>query len=160
MKPIISGTLTAWDVGISTCTINFSWNGGLVAGNRLTIVETGLYHDTTGISKTYHTITPEIAKELGLKNGTTYHATITMINYDGIAVSETSQQFILKCYATPVFRINNLYDGIVLNASNEAIGILKGGIASTEEDDNNENQGFVPLHLALDHMKAALHTTE
>lgn len=50
--------------------------------------------------------------------------------------------------------------GIVLNASNEAIGILKGGVASTEEDDNNENQGFVPLHLALDHMKATFHTTE
>lgn len=123
MKPMISGTLTAWDVGISTCTINFSWNGGLVAGNRLTIVETGLYHDATGISATYHIITPEVAKELGLKNGTTYHATITMINYDGIAVSETSQQFILKCYATPLFRINNLYDGIILNSSSCTVAI-------------------------------------
>lgn len=70
-----------------------------------------------------------------------------------------------KYFGSPFFTISGRVahgasGGIVLNTSHEAIGILKGGVASTEEDDNNENQGFVPLHLALDHMKAALHTTE
>ncbi len=70
-----------------------------------------------------------------------------------------------KYFGSPFFTISGRVvhgasGGIVLNASNEAIGILKGGVASTEEDDNNENQGFVPLHLALDHMKATFHTTE
>lgn len=43
--------------------------------------------------------------------------------------------------------------GIVLNNSNEAVGIIKGGIVTLSEDDSNENQGFVPLHLALDHFR-------
>ena len=43
--------------------------------------------------------------------------------------------------------------GIVLNTDNEAIGIIKGGIVTLSEDDSNENQGFVPLHLALDHFR-------
>ena len=43
--------------------------------------------------------------------------------------------------------------GIVLNTDNEAIGIIKGGIVTLSEDDSNENQGFVPLHLTLDHFR-------
>lgn len=43
--------------------------------------------------------------------------------------------------------------GIVLNSKHEAIGIIKGGIVSLADDTDNENQGFVPLHLVLDHMK-------
>lgn len=41
--------------------------------------------------------------------------------------------------------------GIVLNSNYEAIGIIKAGIVSLSCEDSNENQGFVPLHLALDH---------
>lgn len=41
--------------------------------------------------------------------------------------------------------------GVVLNAANEIVGIIKGGVVSFEGDDN-ENQGFVPIHLILDHM--------
>lgn len=41
--------------------------------------------------------------------------------------------------------------GIVLNSEHEAIGIIKGGIVSLSDEDSNENQGFVPLHLALEH---------
>lgn len=44
--------------------------------------------------------------------------------------------------------------GIVLNADNEAIGIIKAGIVNYSEDDSNENQGFVPLHLALEHFSS------
>ena len=47
--------------------------------------------------------------------------------------------------------------GIVLNNSNEAVGIIKGGIVTLSEDDSNENQGFVPLHLALDHFRQNTH---
>ena len=51
--------------------------------------------------------------------------------------------------------------GIVLNSNHEAIGIIKGGIVSLSEDSDNENQGFVPLHLVLEHMKkCALQTAE
>lgn len=41
--------------------------------------------------------------------------------------------------------------GIVLNSDYEAIGIIKAGIVSLSCEDSNENQGFVPLHLAIDH---------
>lgn len=44
--------------------------------------------------------------------------------------------------------------GVVLNSNHEAIGIIKGGIVSLSDDTDNENQGFVPLHLALEHMKS------
>lgn len=40
--------------------------------------------------------------------------------------------------------------GIVFNNSNEVIGIIEGGIASTKEDDSNDNQGFIPIHLVLE----------
>lgn len=40
--------------------------------------------------------------------------------------------------------------GIVLNSNNEAIGIIKGGIVTFTEDETNENQGFIPLYLALE----------
>lgn len=43
--------------------------------------------------------------------------------------------------------------GVVLNSANEAIGIIKGGIASMDEESSNEYQGFVPLHLAIEHYK-------
>ena len=42
--------------------------------------------------------------------------------------------------------------GIVLNTDNQAIGIIKGGIAGDEDDSTTANQGFVPLHLMLDHL--------
>lgn len=44
--------------------------------------------------------------------------------------------------------------GVVLNAKQEAIGIIKGGVQSLRdnEDAENDNQGFVPLHLAIEHM--------
>jgi hypothetical protein len=48
--------------------------------------------------------------------------------------------------------------GIVVNSDYEAVGIIKGGIVSLAEDTNNENQGFVPLHLVLEHMKGAAQT--
>lgn len=44
--------------------------------------------------------------------------------------------------------------GVVLNTDLEAIGIIKGGIVSLNEDDNsNVNQGFIPIHLAINHIK-------
>lgn len=66
-----------------------------------------------------------------------------------------------KCFhGAPFFTVSGRVvhgasGGIVLNSADEAIGIIKGGIASTKDDTNNENQGFVPLHLVLDHMKSA-----
>lgn len=42
--------------------------------------------------------------------------------------------------------------GLVLNEKHEAIGLIKGGVASTAEVDLCENQGFVPLHLIIDHI--------
>ena len=43
--------------------------------------------------------------------------------------------------------------GIVLNSDNEAIGIIKGGIASLDEDATNDMQGFVPLHLVIEDIR-------
>lgn len=41
--------------------------------------------------------------------------------------------------------------GIVLSAENKVIGIIKGGVDSFVEEHENENQGFVPIHLAIEH---------
>lgn len=43
--------------------------------------------------------------------------------------------------------------GVVLNTKFEAVGIIKGGVETLrdDEDSSNINQGFVPIHLAIDH---------
>ena len=43
--------------------------------------------------------------------------------------------------------------GVVLNENLEAIGIIKGGIATLADDALDENQGFVPIHLVLEHLE-------
>ena len=50
--------------------------------------------------------------------------------------------------------IHGASGGVVLNAKREAIGIIKGGVQSLreDEDDRNDNQGFVPIHLAIEDM--------
>lgn len=44
--------------------------------------------------------------------------------------------------------------GVVLNSKREAIGIIKGGVQTLRdnEDDRNDNQGFIPIHLVINHM--------
>ena len=49
--------------------------------------------------------------------------------------------------------------GVVLDSQNAIVGIIKAGIASLSEDTDNENQGFVPIHLVLEHMKKIESTT-
>lgn len=95
--------------------ISFKWNGQRCNGNRLTIIETGEYHDITGISSTTHGV---YNKMCGIENGQTYHATITMLDFQGEPISNPSDQFLLHCYETPIFRIENLNeDTNVLNFS-------------------------------------------
>jgi len=43
---------------------------------------------------------------------------------------------------------------VVLNENLEVIGIVKGGVVSLSEDDIQGNQGFVPIHLVLEHFEA------
>lgn len=45
--------------------------------------------------------------------------------------------------------------GIVLNADNQVIGIIKGGIVDYNDDSVTADQGFVPLHLMLEHLEEA-----
>lgn len=40
--------------------------------------------------------------------------------------------------------------GCVLNSNKEVIGLLKSGIVSSNDDAENEKQGFIPIHLILD----------
>lgn len=49
--------------------------------------------------------------------------------------------------------IHGASGGVVLNSDYEVVGIIKGGIQTLSEEDTNENQGFVPIHLALEHMQ-------
>ena len=42
--------------------------------------------------------------------------------------------------------------GIVLDSDHNIVGIIKGGIVSMEQDDQCENQGFVPIHLVIEHL--------
>lgn len=43
--------------------------------------------------------------------------------------------------------------GIVLNSQKEVVGIVKAGIVSLDEDETNDIQGFVPIHVVLDDIK-------
>ena len=43
--------------------------------------------------------------------------------------------------------------GAVFNSKNEIIGIIKGGVTSFDETDTTDKQGFVPIHLILEHME-------
>ena len=47
--------------------------------------------------------------------------------------------------------------GVVLDKDLKAIGIIKGGVDSLEEDETNDYQGFVPINLAVDHMRQLLY---
>ncbi len=119
-KPTVKPT-TAFDIKLlstdNTYTINFTWNGQRCNGNRLTIVETGKTHDITGLSSTCHNLTATACNSLGLKNGNTYHATITMLDFEGNAVSNPSDQFLIYCYSTPAFVIRDIYDGCTIKNS-------------------------------------------
>ena len=42
--------------------------------------------------------------------------------------------------------------GVVLNKELEVVGIIKGGISTLADDDANENQGFIPMHLVIEHL--------
>ncbi len=48
--------------------------------------------------------------------------------------------------------IHGASGGVVLDRNDRAIGIIKGGVESTEETEQDINQGFVPL-LVLNDVK-------
>lgn len=118
-KPIVKST-TAFDIDSKQdilYTINFTWNGQRCNGNRLTIIETGKSYDITGLSSTFHNITKDECNTLGISNGNTYHATITMLDYEGNPVSNPSDQFLLYCYATPVFKIRDIVNNATIKST-------------------------------------------
>lgn len=43
--------------------------------------------------------------------------------------------------------------GVVMNRDYEVVGIIKGGIVSLSDDPVDENQGFVPIHVVLEHCR-------
>lgn len=88
---------------------------------------------------------------------------VTIIGYPNHQTGNTP--FIQSCAITskktfllaPLFTvsgriIHGASGGVVLNTNCEVVGIIKGGI-QTLGDDDNENQGFIPIHLALEHMQ-------
>lgn len=118
-KPTVK-TTTAFDIFFisdNPYTINFTWTGQRCNGNRLTIIETGKTHDITGLSSTYHELTITVCNSLGLKNGNTYHATITMLDFEGNAVSNPSDQFLIYCYSTPTFSIRNITNNSTIKST-------------------------------------------
>ena len=70
--------------------------------------------------------------------------------------SITSQKHFLGAlfYTVSGRIVHGASGGVVLNENLEVIGIVKGGIVSLSEDDIQENQGFVPIHLVLEHFEA------
>lgn len=68
----------------------------------------------------------------------------------------TSQKLFLQApFITVSGRIvHGASGGLVLNSNHDVVGIIKGGISTLSEEDN-ENQGFIPIHLALNHMKSS-----
>lgn len=80
-----------------------------------------------------------------------------------------STPYIQKCYITSekeyqgctLFTVSGRVvhgysGGVVLNLNYEIIGIIKAGVilVKGDEDDNNINQGFVPIHLVLDDLES------
>ncbi len=41
--------------------------------------------------------------------------------------------------------------GVVLDIFNKVVGIVKAGVENMETDENTVNQGFIPMHLVLEH---------
>ena len=89
---------------------------------------------------------------------------VTIIGYPNHQTGNTP--FIQRCAITskktylqaPLFTvsgriIHGASGGVVLNSNYEVVGIIKGGIQTLGDDDTNENQGFVPIHVALEHMQ-------
>nr|WP_243169658.1 serine protease [Clostridium algidicarnis] len=42
--------------------------------------------------------------------------------------------------------------GVVLNMNHKVIGIIKAGVVTLNESDTSSKQGFIPIHLALEHL--------
>ncbi|CEO89929.1 Reverse transcriptase (RNA-dependent DNA polymerase) (fragment) [Syntrophaceticus schinkii] len=62
-------------------------------------------------------------------------------------------------HGAPFFKISGRIvhgasGGAVFNSDNEVVGIIKGGIASLNEDDKNDMQGFVPIHLMVEDLRS------
>lgn len=49
--------------------------------------------------------------------------------------------------------IHGASGGVVLNSRCEVVGIIKGGIVTLEDDSNNDNQGFLPIHIVVKDLK-------
>lgn len=80
--------------------IAFQWNGIKKYGSILYIEETNRTNKLQGNTSNYHPITSETVQRLDLKNGNTYHATLTLIDFDGNAISSPTS-FLLYCYSVP-----------------------------------------------------------
>ena len=94
----------AFDVGSVTYDepyrIAFQWNGIKKYGSILYIEETNRTNKLQGNTSNYHPITSETVQRLDLKNGNTYHATLTLIDFNGNAISSPTS-FLLYCYSVP-----------------------------------------------------------
>jgi S1-C subfamily serine protease len=114
-------------------------------------------------------IIPPVTEQKGLRIGdsTNLHVgdQVTVIGYPNH--QEGNSPYIQNCAITskktfleaPFYTVSGRIvhgasGGVVLNSKREVIGIIKGGVQTLrdDEDSTNDNQGFVPIHLAIEHM--------
>lgn len=114
-------------------------------------------------------ITPPLSegKKLKMGDSTDLHVgdQVTVIGYPNH--QEGNSPYIQNCAITskktfldaPFYTVSGRIvhgasGGVVLNAKREVIGIVKGGVESFRDEEYSDdiNQGFVPIHLAIDHM--------
>lgn len=103
--------------------IAFQWNGVKKYGSILYIEETNRTNKLQGNTSNYHPITSETVQRLNLKNGNTYHATLTLIDFNGNAISSPTS-FLLYCYSIPDISIQGFSENstqIIHNTSVELI---------------------------------------
>lgn len=103
--------------------IAFQWNGVKKYGSILYIEETNRTNKLQGNTSNYHPITSETVQKLNLKNGNTYHATLTLIDFDGNAISSPTS-FLLYCFSVPDISIQGFSENstqIIHNTSVELI---------------------------------------
>ena len=79
------------------------------------------------------------------KKGDTY-------NYQQCRVSGRTSYMGSVFYVVDGRSVHGASGGVVLNDENEVVGIIKGGVATTEDEQTNIYQGFVPIKAVLEHI--------
>ena len=64
----------------------------------------------------------------------------------------------IALFGTPYYTVSGRIahgasGGVVINQNMEVVGIIRGGVVDlSDDDDNNEQPGFIPIHRVIEHL--------